>query len=152
MKMENKTNNSVTKIMQSSSLLKDYVSKAKTLEKLAQVIKQYLEPELAKNCTVANFVNNNLILATTSAAWNHRLRFLAPDLLSKLRRSPDFYALNKIEVIVYNPAPPQQELADSLPPLKLSPANAKQMLAIADGVGDPNLAAALQRMAERGGK
>ena len=146
-----KSTNQLTTIFAASPLLRDYVSKTQSLEKLTLIVRQYLEPELAKNCSVANLINNVLILATTSAAWNHQLRFLVPDLLKKLRNSPQYYGLTSIEVIQQHPITKADFQTKRLAPISLSPANAKQMVNIAKHITNKELARALMRIAKRGG-
>jgi hypothetical protein len=147
--MENSINQ-LTNILQSSSLLSDYVSKVKTLEKLTQIVRQYLEPELAKNCIVANLSNNILILATTSAAWNHKLRFLTPDLINKLRNLPQYYGLASIEIIQQQPIEKAIFKTKLLNPIFLSSENAKQIISVAEQISNKKLAGALMKIAKRG--
>lgn len=146
--MENPINQSITKILQTSSLLQNYVSKTQSLEKLTQSIRQYLEPELAKNCSVANLINNELILATTSATWNHKLRFLIPDLLEQLRKLPQFYGLAKIKIIQEPPIAHNKLKVKQPKHLRLSPANAKQLMETAKHITNPKLANALLKIAK----
>jgi hypothetical protein len=147
--MEKPTNQSIKKILQTSSLLQDYVNKIQDLEKLTQIIRQYLEPELAKNCTVANLVNNELILATTSATWNHKLRFLIPDLLNQLRNLPKFKGLAKVKII--QEIAPHQNKQNSKQPRQsgLSTTNAKHIIETAEHITNKNLANALLKMAKK---
>ena len=145
--MERQTNQLLTKIFHASPLLRDYISKTQALEKLTQIIRQYLEPELAKNCSVANLINNVLILSTTSAAWNHRLRFLKPDLLNKLRSLPQYYGVTTIEIIQQQPIAPAKSPVKQLKPISLSKANAKQIISTAEHITDKRLANALIKLA-----
>lgn len=149
--MENKSNTSIAKVLQNSSLLSEYISKANSLEKLDQIIKQYLQPELAKNCRVASFNDNCLILATTSPAWNHRLKFFLPELLNKLRKLPKYCGLKSIEAIQI-PNLASEIITEKNPDLKqmqLSNSNAKQLLAAAENITSPKLAEALRKIANK---
>ncbi len=145
--MENPTNQ-LTKIFQRSPLLRDYVNKVQSLETLTHSVRQHLEPELAKNCRVANLINNVLILATTSPAWNHRLRFLIPDLLNKLRNSPQYYGLSSIEIIQQVTIERVDFQTNKLNPIRLSLRNAQQIASTAEQITNKALAKALRKIAK----
>lgn len=147
--MENSTNQ-LTNVLQASPLLKDYVTKTKTLERLTQIVRQYLEPELAGNCSVANLNNNVLILATTSNAVNHKLKYLVPDLLNKLRSLPKYYGLSSIEIIQQIPIVEAIPQTNMLTRMYLSSESAKQIIAMADQITDKALARALMKIAKHG--
>jgi hypothetical protein len=145
--MEKSTNKSITGILQTSTLLQDYVSKTQNFKNLTQIIRQYLDPELAKNCSVANLVDNKLILATTSATWNHKLKFLIPDLLSQLKKLPQFNKLTKIKIIQEIPITPKN--IPKVKKISLSNNNAKQLINAAEYITNKNLSNALLKMAKR---
>lgn len=148
----NKSNgNNITTILQQSSLLQDYVCKTQNLEKLTQIIRQYLEPEMAKNCSVANLINNELILATTSSTWNHKLRFLVPDLLKELRTLPKLNSLVKIKII-QQPCSTINKYntmnGNFLKKMHLSKSNAEHICVTAAHISDPELSKAMREMAQ----
>ena len=165
--MKHLKNQSLSKILQTSTLLQDYVSKTKSLKKLTYIIKQYLEPELAKNCSVASLANNELILATTSPIGKHKLRFLVPDLLEKLRKLPQLYGLANIKIIHNHNISPKYEgkengnkIKDENPNKKtlaknqafkttaISDSTSTQLITAAEHIKNKELAKALVRLAE----
>lgn len=145
--MEKLTNQSISNIMQSSTLLQHYLNKTQSLAEFTKIIRQYLEPELAKNCNVANMQNNTLILATTSAAWNHQLKFLIPDLIKKLRKLPQFNNLTKIKIIQELPIINKTTVKNQKT-ITLSTNNAQYLIETAKHLSNKNLAKALLNLAK----
>jgi hypothetical protein len=147
--MEKPTNQSIKKILQTSSLMQEYISKTKSLEQLTKIIRLYLEPELAKNCSVANFSNNVLILATTSPTWNHKLRFLIPDLLSQLRNLSPFNGLIKIKIIQEFTTYTNRQQTKQVKTYPLSKTSAKHITEIAEHITNKSLVEALLKIARK---
>ncbi len=76
--------------------LLDRLTKIQTIDKK---LHEYLAPEMAKHCRVANIRKSTLVLAVDSPAWSHKLRFQLPDLLSYFRNT-GFLNLANIDIIV----------------------------------------------------
>lgn len=136
-------------ILKNSTVLRAMLSKTEQLAKLNQAVKQYLEPSLAANCQVANLTQGRLILATTSAAWKHCLRFILPDLLSELRKEPEWCSLIAIESFVQ----PVELDKYSQPAIdcavtKLSVSSSKLLIDTAANLQSEPLAAALIKLAK----
>ncbi|MGL5291851.1 MAG: DUF721 domain-containing protein [Vibrionaceae bacterium] len=75
----------------SSSLLNvcasDLCTRAARLSQLDQKIKMLLSPALAKNCRVANYRDNTLIIQASSASWATRFQYEQQTLTDQLRQS-----------------------------------------------------------------
>lgn len=92
---------SFTSLLQSAPNLNKLLAKLAQLEQLNRFIAKYFEatePNLGKQCRVANLREGILILSTTGPAWKHKLRFATSDLLSALRANPQWSSLKSIEV------------------------------------------------------
>jgi hypothetical protein len=91
------------------------------------------------------------VIATDSPAWLSKIRYLAPELLRILRAAPGLATLQHIQFKVIpaaaaHPAP--------LPPHRptLSRQGADILRSTASGIEDPQLSAALRRLAQRASK
>lgn len=137
-------------LLQTSPELSKFVAKLETLTQLSHFVATNLEPSLAQQCRVANLRDGSIILSTSSPAWNHKLRFVAQDLLSLLRKNHQWSGLKSIEVRVdYLPAHEYSTTTNLKRPLKLSAYNAKLLMDTANGVTCTKLAQALQRLAQK---
>jgi len=88
-------------ILQSgASSLQHIVQKSQQLQVLNEKILNYLDEDVKTHCRVANMDNGVLTLATDSAAWSTRIRYIAPDLLSTLRKEEKMYSLCSIKCVV----------------------------------------------------
>ncbi|MEE4245450.1 MAG: DciA family protein [Kangiellaceae bacterium] len=74
----------------------DNLSKIKQLE---QIVKAKLDPKLREHCSIINYRDNIIVIATQSANWATRLKYQLPELLSQLRSS-GFPGLKSIDVLV----------------------------------------------------
>lgn len=114
--------------------------------KLLSAVREQIPAELANACYHAQIRNRVLLLHLETAAWASRLRYLAPKLLSALRR--EYPGLKSIQVRVRpsgtgRPARRQARLS----------APAREALAkAADGLTDTRLSAALARLSKLGRK
>lgn len=125
-----------------------FVSKLEQLKQINQFVSSKLEPILAHNCRVANLRDGSLILSTTSPAWNHKLRFIALDLLSDLRSNPAWSGLKSIEVRVdYLQAHTDNTTTNLKKPCLPSVNNAKIMQEIANNITCKSLSNSLSRLA-----
>ncbi|WP_353961555.1 DUF721 domain-containing protein [Pleionea litopenaei] len=68
------------------------------IKQLDHIVKAKLNENLAKNCRVINFRDNNLVIAAESATWATRLKFEQHDLLTALR-ADGFHGLRSIKII-----------------------------------------------------
>ncbi len=148
--MQYKTHKSFANLLAGTHELRNFTAKIDHLKQMNEIISSKLEPALASHCHVANLRDGTLVLATTSPAWNHKLRFSALDLLSSLRADPRWSGLKSIEVRVdYLPSTETTSPPKRNRPLTLSADNAQLIKQAADNILDPNLAAAMRRLALR---
>jgi hypothetical protein len=142
---------SFTSLLQSSAEMQNFLGKVDALAQLNTLIASKLEPSLASNCRVANLRDGILILATTSPAWNHKLRFYSVDLLSELRSDPRWSGLKSIEIRVdYLPNTESASAPGSKRGISISKENAELLSQLAETIANPKLAQALKRVSSKG--
>lgn len=121
------------------------LDRAKTLQRVEQWLKRHLEGPLASHCRVANINGSVLVLQVDSPAWAGRLRYQAPKLMAQL---PDWSELRQVERIAVTVRPPELRTPTPVRPVApLSPKSAAEIEAAAETVTDPQLSAALRRLA-----
>ena len=124
------------------------VTHARQLGHLSSIVQAMLEPPLANHCQLAHFDGSRMVLIADTPAWASRLRFSINTLLAQLKQySNKFHALSQIEVQVKPvlpsmPAPIKKER-------KLSAEAAHCLTESAEGIEDPALKQALQRLAKQ---
>ena len=141
---------SVSKLLARDGRLQSLLRRAEAVESLNALVRGHLAAPLDQHCRVANLKNGVLTLQTESPAWAARLRYTVPQLLAALRADPRLEsAFTTIRVSVV----PQQVRRDR-PGRRasLSSRSADSLRAAAEGMSDPRLAAALRRLARRGGR
>ena len=82
---------------QNDTPLGKLLARAKQIEKLDELVKQYLNPSLAKHCQACNVKNGRLIIMTAKAVYATRLKYEIPELLTKLRQLDGFQHLTGID-------------------------------------------------------
>lgn len=120
---------------------------ARRLERLAREIRAALPHPLADHCRLANVRRGSLILQVDSAAWATRLRYQVPGLLKQFRKHASLAQVTDIKIRVTPPDSPK-----SIRPFRsarLSPSSAKMLMDTAEAITDPDLGAALRRLASR---
>jgi hypothetical protein len=91
----------ITSILQSpKNQLNKLVVKVNQLRILNQSLSAILESKLAKHCQIANFENGALTIVADNSSWAARIRYMAPDLMKKLRPRPEFSELKSIRSII----------------------------------------------------
>ena len=129
--------------------LRHILSKVQTLQRLNQGLAKVIDPELTQYCQVANFSDNNLVIAVANATWLTRLRFLETTLIDELRRQPLLHDLQNIEWKVQLPDHPTEPTTHTNK-LTLSAANSQLLTNTAETIQSETLKAALLRLAEHG--
>lgn len=127
-------------------------NKLKTLNKVNQLLANHLDDILLDNCFAANLKAGTLILATTSSAWGHNLRFQVPELLTKLRAEPLLAGIANIECkVMPRPVAASLSAETATEPMRLNEDNAMLLESLATTVGPGPLAKALSKLAKRSG-
>ncbi len=149
--MEYKTNQTLAQLIKQSTILAKFHAKVQNLEQIDQAVKAHLESDLARNCKVANLRNGTLILSTTSPSWNHQIRFLRFELLSKLRSNKEWCGLKAIETkvnLLPNFESYSQEQLQKTNMKKLSTDNANLIIQATKNIKSEKLINALVKLAK----
>ena len=119
---------------------------ARRQQRLDALLAAFLDRPLADHVQVASGDADILVLAADAPVWGHRIRYLAPAILDRMRE--DIPQLRDVRIIVRPPAPPPAQ-----PPgarrATLSPASASLLQEVAGGCANPALSRVLARMAAR---
>ena len=119
-------------------------SAAQRLGKLQALVEAQLEPAAREHCQVASWHDGCLLLLTSNGHWATRLHYQQRRLQRLLQALPEFAGLQKIQVKV---RPPNTQVAYQAHKTELSEAAADSLRSAAEGIGDPKLRAALERLA-----
>jgi hypothetical protein len=134
-------------LMREVKPLKALFSQAQRLDQLQHLVENQLQPAAREHCHVASWREGCLLLIVTDGHWATRLRYQQRRLLKQLQALEEFATLTKILFKVQPPA------AERRPPghaISLSSSAAENIQATADGISDPKLRAALERLAKHG--
>jgi hypothetical protein len=136
---------SIDEVIGNEDALRRLRSAVAAQEALLARIRAMLPGELAPHCVGATVDGHTLRLLADSAAWATRLRYLGRDLIRRLRA--DAIAVSAVEVRLL----PSDARAE---PVRRRTARPSDSAAVcleqtADGIGDPALRAALQRLGRR---
>lgn len=127
--------------------LKALFGEARRLDQLQQLVDDQLQPAAREYCRVASWRDGTLLLIVTDGHWATRLRYQQRRLQRQLEAMEEFAGLLRIQFKVQPPPPPRHQPA-ATPPLSSNAADSIQ--AAAQGIRDPALRAALERLASRG--
>jgi len=110
------------------------------------LVRSLLPQPLDLHCLSAQRREGRLILHAGSSAWASRLRYFSRDLRIRLRDKGVPVQKIEVRVLIGNPrkTPPPRRART------LSSDNAELIGAVAEGIGDPDLRAALQRLSRHG--
>lgn len=138
----------LSKIVESSESLKSLSAKAKLLHELNTLLAGQINPEQQKYCKIANFRDNQIIVACTSAAWATKIRMQAPDLLKMFRLSLPSAA--NIKVVIQMPERQTTQAAETTTPPSVSKQAAKQLGEFAENIQNQRLRNVLTSLSKRG--
>lgn len=127
------------------SRLAELVTTARQLRQLNQHLLAVLDQPLTDHCQVARYVAGELVIQVDSPVWASRLRYYIPTLLQELKKNiPALQGLKsiKIHVAPATPGPVEKPPATR----EISPAASQNIHAMAEGIEDPQLREALQRL------
>ncbi len=123
------------------------ISQAKLLTQIGIIINQVINYQIAEHTEVVKIHNGQLTLICDSAVWATRLRYMEPQIIKKLTQFSITRQISKLEIKVR----PLAFTAKKSEPLKrrahLSQNAAEQMLQEAKAINDPQLQAAIQKLA-----
>lgn len=119
-------------------------SAAQRLDRLQALVELQLEPAAREHCRVASWQSGCLLLLASNGHWATRLHYQQRRLQRALQQLPEFAELQKIQVKV---RPPNTQVAYQSQTVELSQTAADSLRHAAEGIGDPKLRAALERLA-----
>lgn len=124
--------------------VKFLMQQASHLNKLQQCLNLYLSATLQENCAVASFQKGTLTILMTNAQWATRIRYQQNKLKQQLQTHHEFHDIIKI-IVKVSPKPLKQ--TEQTNDLSLSLNTAKVINETAEGISDPVLKQALERLA-----
>lgn len=124
--------------------LKAILGLAQRLAHLQRLLESQLQPAAREHCHVARWREGELSLVVTDGHWATRLRYQQKRLLRQLQMFDEFTSLTRIKFSV---RPPVTRPATTGHTLDLSTDAAATIQSTAEGISDPNLRAALERLA-----
>ena len=131
--------------------VKSLTEKSRRTNEMQRALLSTLPSMLADYCQVQSYERGVLTLNATTGSAATQLRFLAPQMMSKLRKSSAFKDLEQVQVKIHTPETvgrPHQ--VRSVPPT--SSENCQLINDTADSLSDPGLADSLRRLAATLGK
>jgi len=125
------------------------LQQSQRLLQLTHTVQEHLPEPLNRHCAVANIQDDILVLITDSPVWSSRLRFHAPALLRELERR---HAVKLKSVRIRINPPEQPRPVTVRKPPEMSAATAGLLRQVAGTLDDPDLCAALHRLARHGAR
>jgi hypothetical protein len=113
-------------------------------------VRALLPLSLQAHCRRVLFSGTEVILFTEASVWATRLRFMAPEILRALARSHPGLRRCRVRVLPEEGDDRRHRPKTSRP--RLSDRTARHLRAAADVIADPQLAAAMRRLASSGVK
>lgn len=122
------------------------LKQAETLGKYNDKLQLLLPSSLKKQVFLLYCDSQQVVLGTTSAAQVTQLRFDADHLLTQLRQLP---GLQEVQSLRFKIVAPPATSGKPLPPAKLSESAGQILNQAAEAFDDPDLKAAIKRLATR---
>ncbi|WP_085580420.1 MULTISPECIES: DUF721 domain-containing protein [unclassified Pseudomonas] len=124
--------------------LKAILNHAQRLGHLQRLLETQLQPAAREHCHVAKWREGDLLLIVTDGHWATRLRYQQKRLQRQLQMFDEFAGLTRI---LFKVQPPTVQRGPSEHSVDLSTDAAATLQSTAEGISDPNLRAALERLA-----
>jgi hypothetical protein len=131
-------------LLREAKPLKAIFNHAQRLAHLQRLLESQLQPAAREHCHVASWREGSLLLIVTDGHWATRLRYQQKRLQRQLLAFDEFSSLTRILFKVQPPTVPQGAAGHTM---DLSVAAAESIQATAEGITDPKLKAALERLA-----
>ncbi|MEK6748469.1 MAG: DciA family protein [Pseudomonadota bacterium] len=125
----------------------DPLRQAAFLRSIEAFLHSQVDPALARHCHVGHWNGHCLTLWADAPVWATKVRYLAPQLINKMRVYKGLGQLSEIKVKVQTAGVAVKRVTVKPPPL--SPRAALDMQESAQVVADPKLKAALLRLLGR---
>ncbi len=149
--MHHSKSKSLTKWLQTpSEQLSPLLTQVRLLQRVTKILRGALGNPLAEHCQAANLDGTTLVISTDSSAWAAKLRYCLTTLLSQLQDRSDLPAIEqlRIRILPGNVSPP----APAARRLAISSEAAAVISHVAENTTDPQLQAALRRLARHAAK
>ncbi|MGJ7514805.1 DUF721 domain-containing protein [Pseudomonas baetica] len=131
-------------LLREAKPLKAILGHAQRLGHLQRLLESQLQPAAREHCHVASWREGSLLLIVTDGHWATRLRYQQKRLQRQLQMFDEFANLTRI---LFKVQPPTVQRGATGHTMDLSNNAAETIQATADGISDPNLRAALERLA-----
>ncbi|WPN46181.1 MULTISPECIES: DUF721 domain-containing protein [unclassified Pseudomonas] len=131
-------------LLREAKPLKAILGHAQRLGHLQRLLESQLQPAAREHCHVASWREGSLLLIVTDGHWATRLRYQQKRLQRQLQMFDEFASLTRI---LFKVQPPTVQQGATGHTMDLSNVAAATIQATADGISDPNLRAALERLA-----
>lgn len=138
----------MTKLLREAKPLQSLFAEAQRLARLQQLLDTQLQPAARPHCHVASWRGGSLLLIVTDGHWATRLRYQQNRLLRQLATFEEFAGLARILFKVQ----PQTQAAAPKRSVTLTESAAETLHEAAEGISNPQLKAALERLASRSRK
>ena len=120
---------------------------ASQLLELNHILQAALPTRLASFCTLRSYRNGSMVLEATTGSAATQLRFLQPQLITKLKKSTHFRALQSLVIkVAEQPAKLDRQYTRNIPPV--SPENRQIIRDTAAGIDDEALSASMINLAD----
>lgn len=131
-------------LLRETKPLRALFGQAQRLDRLQHLLDSQLQPAAREHCHVASWREGCLLLIVTDGHWATRLRYQQRRLQRQLLTLEEFRGLTRILYKVQPPDPPRHQVG---PAPELSRRAAENIQQTAQGISDPKLRAALERLA-----
>ena len=131
-------------LLRTHSTLKGLFRQARAIERMQALLDSVLEPAAREHCLVASYNNGLLRLLVADSQWATRVRYQQKRLIRQLQAYETFATLTKIH---YKVQPPLVKKAPPVRKMKRSIVAAETLVETSREITDPNLRAALERLA-----
>ncbi|SDS44546.1 Protein of unknown function [Pseudomonas sp. Z003-0.4C(8344-21)] len=131
-------------LLREAKPLKAILGHAQRLGHLQRLLESQLQPAARKHCHVASWREGSLLLIVTDGHWATRLRYQQKRLQRQLQMFDEFASLTRI---LFKVQPPTVQRGATGHTMDLSTDAAATIQETANGISDPGLRAALERLA-----
>lgn len=131
-------------LLREAKPLKALFSEAQRIAYLQRLVESQLQPAAREHCRVASWREGYLLLIVTDGHWATRLRYQQRRLQRQLQALEEFATLTKM---LFKVQPLSSTSRSEGRTIHLSERAARSIQASAEGITDPKLRAALERLA-----
>ena len=133
-----------TDLLRKARPLRLLLNQAERIEHLQRLLESQLQPAAREHCHVASWKEGTLLLVVTDGHWATRLRYQQKRLQHQLQAMEAFANLSRIQFKVQPPLVPAKRAGQGP---ELTETAALSIRGSAEGISDPKLKAALERLA-----